>query len=297
MRARQNPGGQERLELAARQQRPMPVNRVAPEFEDALKDGVSIRASMNPILQTVRGTTEGMLARMSEEERAFLEEEAKMEDLNPVNPWTLAVRGHPIREGSTVHKLWPSAEYMETPELYGNGSDVGPDGQVTRDKRLYPPIPENWQCKLFLRQAGSSVSVACAGCQESIRDRMMELQRITRNWEEIERRHGVGHQVDCTHSSKVSDSPWSKFYTRIPCYFHTCVLSTAVSPDTRSFAISRGSLFTEGLRGHSVGLRLRVGINLPWDYSRKKVYLDRPHMGSSPDEGPVWNTIGAATSS
>ena len=56
-------------------------------------------------------------------------------------------------------------------------------------------------------------------------------------------------------------------------------MATAVNMDTRIFAISRGKEFTKGLGAHSIGLRLRIGVNLPWGLPGKRYVSIFPVWG------------------
>ena len=274
-----------RLEETASRAKSASPFHVTPEYADRLRGGVVRTQSFQPILQTVRGTTEGMLSRMSAEERAYLEEESRSLNLNPTNPWTLAIRGHPIREGGKVHKLWPTSEFLESPEWYGACCDRDSRGYWISDKKIYPGIPSRWKSVMIIRKPGFSGERVCGGCRELEVNYSVKLRKYNRDWEEISKRQESSMQVDCSLGVKTSDQPWAKLFTHVPACLHTCHMATAVNMDTRIFAISRGREFTEGLGAHSVGLRLRIGVNLPWGIPGKKYVSILPVWGFLPLKG------------
>ena len=174
-----------RLEETASRTKSTSPPRVTPEYADRLRGGVVRTQNFQPILQTVRGTTEGMLSRMSAEERAYLEEESRSLNLNPTNPWTLAVRGHPIREGGKVHKLWPTSEFLESPEWYGACCDRDSRGHWTSDKKIYPAIPSRWKSVMIIRKPGFHGERLCGGCRDLEVNHTVQLRKYNRDWEEI----------------------------------------------------------------------------------------------------------------
>ena len=274
-----------RLEGSAARARSTSPLRISPEYADRLQGGVVVSHNFQPILQTVRGTTEGMLSRMSEEERALLEEESRSLNLNPTNPWTLAIRGHPIREGGKVHKLWPTSEFLESPEWYGICCDRDSRGYWISDKRIYPAIPSRWKSVMIIRRPGFLGERVCGGCRELEVNYSVRLRKYHQDWEEISKQQASSLQVDYSLGLKTSDQLWAKLFTYIPACLHTCHMATAVNMDTRIFAISRGKEFTEGLGAHSVGLRLRIGVNLPWGLPGRRYVSILPVWGFLPLKG------------